>query len=135
MMNIRLTKKECSISYVALSAGIYKNSIISFNSDFMYLKKWKSFDYGIVPSDIMTSEIKNPTIMTDFLTDVVIRTLKIEEMSHKINVIHENLIYFEKKYGMKSEEFYKKYVDGTLGDDMDFLEWKASIEIYNELKK
>lgn len=128
-------KNECSISYVSLSASIYKNSIITFDSDFMYLKKWKSFDYGIVPSDIMTSEIKNPTIMTDFLTDVVIRTLKIEEMCHKINVIHENLIYFEKKYGMESEEFYKKYVDGTLGDDMDFLEWKASIEIYNELKK
>jgi hypothetical protein len=90
-----------------------------------------------VPSDIMTSEIKNPTIMTDFLTDVVIRTLKskIEEMSHKINDIHENLIYFEKKYGMESEEFYKKYVDGTLGDDMDFLEWKASTEIYIELKE
>ena len=86
--------------------------------------------------DIMASEIKNPAIMTDFLTDVVIRTLKskIEEMSHKINDIHENLKYFEKKYGMKSEEFYKKYVDGTLGDDMDFLEWKASTEIYNELK-
>lgn len=56
-------------------------------------------------------------------------------MSHKINDIHEILKGFEKKYDMKSDEFYKKYVDGTLGDDMDFLEWKASIEIYNELKK
>lgn len=43
--------------------------------------------------------------------------------------------YFEKKYGMKSEEFYKKYVDGILGDNMDFLEWKASIEIYIELNE
>jgi len=86
--------------------------------------------------NIMASEIKNPVTMKDFLTDVAIRTLKskIEEMSHKINDIHENLKYFEKKYAMKSEEFYKKYVDGTLGDDIDFLEWKVSTEIYNELK-
>ena len=86
--------------------------------------------------DVMASEIENPAIMKDLLTDVVIRTIrsKIEEMSQKINDIYDNMRYFEKKYGMKSEEFYKKYVDGTLDDDMDFLEWKASTEIYNELK-
>ena len=43
--------------------------------------------------------------------------------------------YFEKKYGMKTEEFYKKFTSGKLGDDMDFFEWKASAELYNELKE
>lgn len=36
---------------------------------------------------------------------------------------------------MKTEEFYKKFVSGKPGDDMDFFEWKASAEIYNELKE
>ncbi len=43
--------------------------------------------------------------------------------------------YFERKYGMETEEFYKKFVSGALGDDMDFFEWKASAEIHDELKE
>jgi hypothetical protein len=36
---------------------------------------------------------------------------------------------------MKTEEFYRKFVRGELEDDMDFFEWKASSEIFNELIK
>lgn len=43
--------------------------------------------------------------------------------------------YFEKKYGMKTEEFYKKFLAGSLGDDMDFFEWKASCDVYKELQE
>jgi len=60
---------------------------------------------------------------------------RIEEINQKLNDIHESIRYFEKKYGMKTEEFYKKFVSGALGDDMDFFEWKASYEIFNELKE
>ena len=35
---------------------------------------------------------------------------------------------------MKTEELYMIFVRGKLGDDMDFFEWKASSEIYNELR-
>lgn len=67
----------------------------------------------------------------------MIRTLrfKIEEIKQKLNNVYENMLYFEKKYGMKTEEFYRQFVGGKLGDDMDFFEWKASAEIYNELKE
>ncbi len=41
--------------------------------------------------------------------------------------------YFERKYGLNTDEFYSKFTEGTLGDDMDFFEWKASKEIYDEL--
>lgn len=68
---------------------------------------------------------------------LITRTLKsrIEEINQKSNDIYGNIKYFEKKYGMKTEEFYKKFVRGELGDDMDFFEWKASSEIFNELTK
>ena len=36
---------------------------------------------------------------------------------------------------MKTEEFYKEFVNGALGDDIDFFEWKASKELYDELKE
>ncbi len=43
--------------------------------------------------------------------------------------------YFERKYGMKTEEFYEKFVSGAAGDDIDFFEWKALKEISDELKE
>lgn len=85
----------------------------------------------------MASEIKNTAIPKDLVKDAVIRTLKskIEEINQKLNDIYASMNYFEKKYGMKTEEFYNKFTSGTLGDDMDFFEWKASAELYKELKE
>lgn len=85
----------------------------------------------------MVLKTKNTGIPQNIVRDVVIRTLrsKIEEINQKLNNLYENMCYFEKKYGMKTEEFYNQFVSGKLGDDMDFLEWKASAEIYNELKE
>lgn len=35
----------------------------------------------------------------------------------------------------KLKEFYKKFLTGSLGDDMDFFEWKASRDVYKELQR
>jgi len=86
----------------------------------------------------MASEVKGTIIVSnDLVKDAVIRTLRsrIEEINQKLNDIYESMRYFERKYGMETEEFYKKFVSGALGDDMDFFEWKASAEIYDELKE
>ncbi len=85
----------------------------------------------------MAAEIKDAEIPKELIRDAVTRTLKskIEEINQKLNEIYESMKYFEKKYGMKTEEFYKKFVSGELGDNMDFFEWKASFEISNELKE
>ncbi|KAF5435048.1 hypothetical protein C5S35_12240 [Candidatus Methanophagaceae archaeon] len=85
----------------------------------------------------MVLEVKNTGISSDLVKDVVTRTLKfrVEEIKQKLTDIYENLNYFERKYGMKTAEFYTKFVSGALGDDMDFFEWKASKEIYDELKE
>jgi hypothetical protein len=85
----------------------------------------------------MASEIKNTAIPKEIIKEAVLRTVRsrIEEINQKLNDMYTNLRYFEKKYGMKTEEFHKKFVSGALGDDMDFFEWKASTEIYNELKE
>jgi hypothetical protein len=85
----------------------------------------------------MAAEIKNSGIPKGLVRDAVKRTLKsrIEEINQKSNNIYESIKYFEKKYGMKTEDFYKKFVRGELGDDMDFFEWKASSEIFSELIK
>jgi len=85
----------------------------------------------------MAAEIKNAAIPKELVWDAVTRTLKsrIEEINQKSNDIYETMKYFERKYGMKTEEFYSKFVSGKLGDDMDFFEWKASSEIFTELRE
>lgn len=85
----------------------------------------------------MTAEIKNTQTHEDLVKSVVLRTLKsnIEEINRKLNDISASMKYFEKKHVMKTKEFHKKFTRGKLGDDMDFFEWKASAELYNELKK
>jgi len=84
----------------------------------------------------MVLEVRNIGIPKDLVKDVVIRTLRsrVEEINHKLKDIHNSMNYFERKYGMKTDEFYEKFVRGGLGDDMDFFEWKASKEISDELK-
>ena len=85
----------------------------------------------------MTADIKNTELSKDFVKGVVSRTIKsrIEEINQKLTDIYTSMNYFEKKYGMKTEEFYKKFFAGSLGDDMDFFEWKASSEVYKELQE
>lgn len=85
----------------------------------------------------MVLEVKNTGISKDLVKDVVIRTLRsrVEEINQKLKDIYENMSYFERKYGMKTEEFYEKFVNEALGDEMDFFEWKASKELHDELKE
>jgi len=80
----------------------------------------------------MAVEIKNSGFLKDSVKHVVIRTLmsKLEEINQKLDDISENMKYFETKYGMQTEIFYR-----ALEDDIDFFEWKASYEICNELKE
>lgn len=83
----------------------------------------------------MAAEIKSSIFSKDMMKDVVMRTLKlkIEEINQNLINTHETIRYFEKKYGMRTEDFYKRFLAGELGDDMDLFEWKASKEISDEL--
>ena len=36
---------------------------------------------------------------------------------------------FEKKYGISSEEFSRRYEKGTMGDEMDYVEWSATVDM------
>jgi hypothetical protein len=85
----------------------------------------------------MAADTKNTNLSKDFVKGVVSRTIKsrIEEINQKLSDIVTSMNYFEKKYGMKTEDFYKKFLAGSLGDDMDFFEWKASSEVYKELQE
>jgi hypothetical protein len=42
---------------------------------------------------------------------------------------------FEKQYNLDSPTFYQKYQNGELGDDIDFIEWAATIEMLENIEK
>ena len=42
---------------------------------------------------------------------------------------------FEARYGWTSEEFYPRFEQGELGDDTDFIEWSATIEMVENLQR
>jgi hypothetical protein len=42
---------------------------------------------------------------------------------------------FEQQYRMTSEEFYRKFNAGEIGDDIDFFDWNATHRMYLRLRK
>jgi hypothetical protein len=80
----------------------------------------------------MMAKIRTPEV-----EGAVVKTIqhRIEEVNHELRKILESMEYYQRKYGLKTEEFYEGFLKGELGDDMDFFEWKACKEIYDELRK
>jgi len=42
---------------------------------------------------------------------------------------------FEKKYRLSSEEFCRRYEKGAIGDDMDYVEWSATVDMLAGIEK
>ena len=36
---------------------------------------------------------------------------------------------FEERYGLDSDEFCRRYEAGTMGDEMDYVEWSATLDM------
>lgn len=84
----------------------------------------------------MTLIIKDTAMPEYLVKDMVIKALKarIGEINQKLEDLGGSMDYFKRKYGMETEEFYQKFTGGEIGEEMDFFEWKASWEIFKELK-
>lgn len=53
------------------------------------------------------------------------KLINIQIARYKVNMeqINKDLKEFEKRFDMSSEEFYRRFESGELGDDGDFFEW------------
>ena len=85
----------------------------------------------------MTLDVKSNSIPKDQVKNAVVSALKnrVEEINRKLDDLNQNLEYFQRKYLLNSGDFYVKFTKGDMDDEMDFFEWKASWEIFQELKK
>lgn len=45
------------------------------------------------------------------------------------------LVTFEKKFDVRSDIFYARFMRGEMGDDMAFIKWAGRYELYLEAKQ
>lgn len=74
----------------------------------------------------------------DSVLDTTINKLLAREYARILEVkshLTEQCAQFEKNYSLKSVEFYERYERGQMGDEMDFVEWAATIEMLANIDK
>ena len=74
----------------------------------------------------------------DPLMDTTIDKLLAREIAHaqELKTRLENQIAgYEKRYQLNVSTFYRRYQDGEMGDDMDFVEWAATVEMLDKARE
>ena len=56
-------------------------------------------------------------------------------MQRLANRLRQELQQFETSYKLLSDEFYASYCKGDMGDEMDFIEWAATVEMFADAEK
>ena len=46
-----------------------------------------------------------------------------------------DLVLLEQQYGLDSAEFYERFQQGKLGDDLDYFDWATKFEMYCQAKE
>ena len=75
--------------------------------------------------------------LTSSLVAVTIGKLyahEIAEARKKLKEFEVELAEFETQYEMKSDDLFQQFQDGQLGDDMDFFDWSALVQMTNNLR-
>ena len=74
----------------------------------------------------------------DPVLDMTIDKLLAREISHLQKIqrrLSEQLLTFEKRYGIESLEFCRRYQNGDMGDEMDFVEWAATADMLKKAEE
>ena len=74
----------------------------------------------------------------DDVTEATISKLlsyQLEKLRERQRQIREKLTAFEERYNLKTDEFSRRFREGRMGDAMDFFEWSALADIYQDLSQ
>jgi hypothetical protein len=61
--------------------------------------------------------------------------LEVERSRYELQRLEVRLSAYEQQYDMTSEEFYRRFRSGELGDDMDFVEWSVFWDMYQATQR
>lgn len=74
--------------------------------------------------------------LTDSVLDTTLDKLLARERTRILELkarLESQCQTFETTYGQTSANFYDRYQNGELGDEMDYVEWSATIDMLNNL--
>ncbi|MCP4346319.1 MAG: hypothetical protein GY795_12435 [Desulfobacterales bacterium] len=80
--------------------------------------------------------INSGNFSVDTVLDIAIEKLLAREITRMLEVkerLTDQLESFEKQYSLKSSDFYIRYENGEMGDEMDFIEWASTVEMLANL--
>ena len=61
---------------------------------------------------------------------------KTQELKRGIGNIEIDFAFYEKKYGISTQEFYKKFMSGKIIDhNDDYFKWSGEYEVWQEFNK
>jgi hypothetical protein len=81
--------------------------------------------------------IKREENLDTFVETTVAKLLdyESERLGAYRKTLQGKLAAFEQQYGLRTAEFCRDFRAGRLGDTMDFFEWSALAEIYQDVSK
>lgn len=70
-----------------------------------------------------------------YIASTINKMLKVElgMVKRELKQVENSLKNFEKRHKMSSDEFYKKFNAGKLGDDREYIKWYAYKDTFNKL--
>ena len=70
-----------------------------------------------------------------FISQTISKMLayKVQKYKEQIKRLDKVLRKFERTYEKESAVFFQEFVEGSLGDEMDFVEWSSLYQIRNSL--
>ncbi len=74
----------------------------------------------------------------DSVVDLTLRKLlerQVQKDKAQLANLQSELLHFERRYGIASNEFYARYQAGQAGDDLDAFEWNVTYKMYTRLEK
>lgn len=74
----------------------------------------------------------------DPVLDIAINKLLAREYARLLELktrLADQCRQFEENYSLKSEDFYAQYENGEMGDELDFVEWAATVEMLANVEK
>ncbi|MDL1981920.1 MAG: hypothetical protein LWX02_10700 [Deltaproteobacteria bacterium] len=71
-----------------------------------------------------------------FRSEVIDRTLdKLLAAEAERRDLEARLSAYEEQFNMSSQEFYRRFRTGELGDGVDFVEWSVFYEMYQAIRQ
>ncbi len=59
--------------------------------------------------------------------------LEREKAQQDLSELQQQLLRFEIRYHLSSEDFYRRFHQGELGDESDYFEWSACYDMYQSV--